>query len=234
MLLWKKALEKHLRELLGEKLKLVWTQNRRTMISFYERKGVPVLRLHESFGTADEPLKKDLFHYLTHPHSKVPKGITKFVEQITEERKNQKLETPKQNHRGENFNLAKIQRKLNRLYFNGKLKGSIGWGRKAFGKNKSSIVFGSYYPNENIIRIHPVLDTELVPLFYLESVVHHEMVHRYLHTIENEPSNEGLHPPRFKKLEAKFKHHQLALAWEKSQLAKLMNYQPPKTAKKKG
>lgn len=227
MLLWRQALERHLREILGKKLELVWTQNRRLMISFRNRNGIPVLRLHESFSGADDELKKDLVHYLSHPRAKVPESINQFVRQINELQNGDK-KPARLLRRGKTFDLRKVYKNLNSTYFGGKLKGEICWSRKIFGKDKVSIVLGSYYPEYNLIKIHPVLDTELVPLFYFESVVHHEMVHEYLHTLEPDDGGSRLHPSRFRELERKQKYYELALAWEKSHLAKLLKYEPGK------
>lgn len=223
MLLWRKALEKHLRNALGEELRVVWTQNRRLMISFKKKEGVPVLRLHESFQTADENLKNDLAYYLSHPRAKVPDAVSQFVKSIPENDGDGKPRY-KVKIRGENYNVRKIYKKLNVKYFENKLDGKITWGRKVF-SGKSSILFGSYSPSQDLIRIHPLLDTELVPLFFLESVIHHEMVHGYIHKFEAENSSRT-HGPRFFELERKFSHHLLAVAWQKRHLSKLLRYKP--------
>ena len=224
MLLWRKALEKHLRNALGDELRVVWTQNSRLMISFKKKEGVPVLRLHESFQTADENLKNDLAYYLSHPRAKVPASVNEFVKSIPENSLQVKP-TYKLKTRGENYNLRKIYNKMNAKYFEGKLNGKITWGRKVF-SGKASILFGSYSPSQNLTRIHPLLDTELVPLFFLESVIHHEMVHEYIHMFESE-NKSRTHSPRFYELERKFSHHLLAVAWQKRHLTKLLRYKPP-------
>lgn len=227
MLLWRKALEKHLRNALGDELRVVWTQNSRLMISFKRKDGVPILRLHESFQTADEGLKRDLTYYLSHPRAKVPGSVNEFIKSIPENIKQGKP-AYKIKSRGKNYNVRKIYIKLNKKYFEGRLDGKITWGRKVF-SGKSSILFGSYSPNQNLIRIHPLLDTELVPLFFLESVIHHEMVHGYLHKLA--PENETrTHSPRFYELEGKFSHHLLAVAWQKRHLGKLLRYTPKEKA----
>ena len=223
MLLWRRAFERHLKEVMGGNLELVWTKNRRVMITFTHKKGAPVLRLHESFATADEKLKNDLVHYLSKPRAKIPKSVREFVNTISSE---QEEDIEKINPRGENYDLLTIYRKLNKTYFDGKLKGNITWGRRFFAPRKRSIVFGSYMSGACLIRIHPVLDTELVPLFYLESVVHHEMVHEYLDTNEGAHDEGPRHSKVFRKLERGFQYYELAIAWEKSHLSKLLQYKP--------
>ncbi|MDH5542604.1 MAG: hypothetical protein OEY64_06535 [Nitrospinota bacterium] len=223
MLLWRKAFEKHLKRVFGEKLEVVWTDNRRTMVSFNKKKDIPVLRLHSAFETADEDVRDDLVYYLLHPRAKVPESIHTFVKSIPAHGKTGSRKT-RVTSRGDNYDLRKIYNKLNKKYFDEKLNGRITWGRRVFGK-KRSILFGSFSPSENLIRIHPVLDTELVPLFYLESVIHHEMVHEYLH-LTGENGSENLHSHLFKKIESRFSHFELARAWQKRHIHKLLRYNP--------
>jgi len=227
MLLWKRAFEKHLTDAFGQNLNIVWTDNKRLMISLQEKRGKPTLRLHQSFISAQDEVKNDLVKYLTKPKAKVSKPLRTFINGISA-KKRQAGESVKVTAKGKNYNLKKIWNKLNKEYFDNRLKGKIGWGRKVFSKRKTSITFGSYHPAETLIRIHPILDTELVPLFYLESIVHHEMVHQYLHLVEEESKKGVMHSPHFKTLEKKFKYYELSQAWEKSHLIKLLKYRPAK------
>ncbi len=223
MLLWRHAFEQHLKEMLGPALQLVWTQNRRVMISLRHANGQPVLRLHESFATADAALRDDLVKYLLSGR-RVPQSIREFVRAIDAQPGPERLNIVT---RGVNYDLRNIYRKLNAEYFESRLKGRITWGRRAFSPAKRSITFGTYLSELTLIRIHPVLDTELVPLFYLESVVHHEMVHEHLDRVEGNGRRPGaVHTRRFRELEREFKYHELAKAWEKRHLNKLLRYRP--------
>ncbi len=223
MHLWRHAFERYLRETLGESLQLVWTNNRRLMISFNQKKRPPVLRLHESFATAEQGLKDDLVRFLRHG-KRIPDSVREFVNRIPliSREDGGTLRT-----QGKNYDLRKIYGKLNKVYFGNRLEGKITWGRRAFAGQKRSITFGSYFSIRRLIRIHPVLDTELVPSFYLESVVHHEMVHEYLDAVEGYGRKRGeVHSPHFKELERRFQYFELAAAWEKRHLAKLLRYSP--------
>lgn len=226
MLLWRNACERELRERLGSDLRLIWTANRRVMISFKRKGATPILRLHENFALADNRLQADLASYLARDCRKVPKSVKEFINSLPphdiKSRAGENL-----THRGKQFNLRTIYQKLNRAYFKKRLKGKIVWGRKIFSRTKQNIVLGSYYPADETIRIHPVLDTEIVPRFYLEAVVYHEMVHEQLDKVENRRGEEALlHTKRFKELERRFRFHILANAWEKRHLEKLLSYRP--------
>lgn len=196
--------------------------NRRVMISLRRQSGQPVLRLHESFATAGQQLLGDLVKFLQHG-DKAPQSIKDFVQTIENSREPRAIRIVT---RGTYHDLRDIHRRLNAEYFGDKLTGQITWGRKAFGM-KRSITFGTYALDRKLIRIHPVLDTELTPLFYLESVVHHEMVHEYLDMVEGIGRKRGkVHTRRFRELERGFKYHEMAKAWEKRHLNKLLRYRP--------
>ncbi len=222
MLLWRNAFERYMQDALGRNLRLVWTINRRVMISLRRKDGLPVLRLHESFAIAGQQLLGDLVKFLQHGH-KAPQSIKDFVRTIESSREPRAVRIIT---KGTHHDLRDIYRRLNTEYFGDKLAGRITWGRKAFGV-KRSITFGTYAFDRKLIRIHPVLDTELTPLFYVESVVHHEMVHEYLDMVEGIGRKRGrVHTHRFRELERGFKYYEMAKAWEKRHLNKLLRYQP--------
>lgn len=221
MLLWRHSFEKHLKAKLGEDLTVVWTDNRRVMISLRRVRGGPVLRLHESFATAGPQVRDDLVQYLVYGR-RVPQSIRDFVRGIATAEKGPVHAVT----RGKNRDLRKIYKKLNREYFGERLKAKITWGRGFFGRRRNSITFGSYVPERGLIRIHPVLDTELVPLYYLESVVFHEMAHEFLDTLEEGGSRRLAHSAKFREVERRFKYYGMAEAWEKSHLLKLLRYKP--------
>ena len=226
MLLLQYALEKNLKDVLGKELRVTWTTNRRVMISFRRHEGTVQLRLHESFALAGSGLTRDLSTFLYKNERRVPDSVKEFVNSLSKRKENNSNAgslTPC----GKYSDLKKIYTKINQAYFNNLLKGRAVWGRKIFLDNKRTITFGSYSPAQRLIRIHPVLDTELTPRFYLEAVMHHEMVHEYLDKIENvDRKRTPAHCGQFKKLERKFKYHALANAWEKRHCEKLMSYRP--------
>jgi hypothetical protein len=80
--------------------------------------------------------------------------------------------------KGEFFDLRKIFDKLNAQYFRNRLKGyAIVWGQKRKQRPREYMVFGTIQEEDRIIRIHPLLDRALVPSWFLEYVVYHEMCH---------------------------------------------------------
>ncbi len=69
--------------------------------------------------------------------------------------------------------------RLNREYFNGKIKATVKWGRDVKTQNKSGFRYGSYDENKKLIRLHPRLKQSLVPIYVLEFTLYHEMCHQF-------------------------------------------------------
>lgn len=69
--------------------------------------------------------------------------------------------------------IDEIKTKYEEIDFN-QLK--ITWG-KYYKTRKRSIRFGSFDRRHDLIRIHPVLDNEKVPDFFIRSIIYHETAH---------------------------------------------------------
>jgi hypothetical protein len=67
-----------------------------------------------------------------------------------------------------------------------------------------------------------VLDRPEVPRYFLESVVHHEMLHHEMGGVADRAGRTVYHTRAFREAEARFPHHQQALAWEKENLPELL------------
>src|SRR5690606_31273756 len=81
---------------------------------------------------------------------------------------------------GEFYDLGPIAARLNRRYFGGRLRFDITWGRRVPAgrrRRQRQITLGLCHSEDRVIRIHRILDSPDVPLFYLEYVIYHEMAH---------------------------------------------------------
>ncbi|HLA47674.1 MAG: hypothetical protein A3I04_02340 [Nitrospinae bacterium RIFCSPLOWO2_02_FULL_39_110] len=117
---------------------------------------------------------------------------------------------------GRFFNLKDIFDRLNKEYFEGAISTKITWGRNVR-NGRRYIRFGSYTEKDNIIRIHPSLDRQDIPLYFIESIVYHEILHKIVGAkILN--GRRRVHTSEFKKLERRFKDHERAREWEKKKV----------------
>ena len=118
--------------------------------------------------------------------------------------------------------LAEIYDAINARYFGGGLQVPITWGRGVGRARRGGLTFGSYDPVLALIRVHPVLDRASVPLFFLESVVYHEMLHHQMGGVTDRGGRTVYHTRAFREAEARYPGHAEAMAWEKTHLPYLL------------
>jgi len=215
------ALRSELIRRTGLRVALTVTNNHSRMLSFKhdEAKSLVRVRLHHMFLSAGPEVIKALAHWINHPRSK---KMGALIDQFIRENHDQIL-TPRKRKlqleaRGIFFDLAALSDELNRQYFNGTVTAKITWGPMSGGyrRRRRSIRYGSYNDEENLIRIHPLLDQEFVPRYFVRYIVFHEMLHAYLGT-SNSTTPTGrrrLHSREFKRLEEVYQDYTRAVAWQ--------------------
>ena len=109
--------------------------------------------------------------------------------------------------------LAAMAEEVYRMYFSASTRVTIQWGKRSPQRKRRSIRLGSYDHASKVIRIHPSLDTALVPRFFIQSIIYHE----YLHHVLGPPHN-----ARFHKHERRFHLHREAKQWLKRNLPLLL------------
>jgi len=121
------------------------------------------------------------------------------------------------------FNLRAIFIKLNARYFRNRIKDyRIVWGRKRRERPRETVVFGTIQEEDRIIRIHPLLDRLFVPLWFVEYVVYHEMLHSVVPDLYDEQGRRIVHHDRFLEKERRFHWFRRAKTWEQENLARFL------------
>lgn len=117
---------------------------------------------------------------------------------------------------------------LNQRYFEGRLAVEVTWGRAAAGAagacrrgRTSSLQLGSYSYEDNLIRVHRVLDDPGVPRYVIEAVVHHELLHADMPP-EVRNGRRFFHTPEFRQRERQFRLLGRANAWIQEHLPELL------------
>ena len=111
--------------------------------------------------------------------------------------------------------------RLNDEYFYGKIKATVKWGRDVKTKNKTGFRYGSYDETKKLIRVHPRLKQDFVPVHVLELTIYHEMCHQFAPSYKKNGSWQS-HHPEFKKKEKEYKNFKDARNWEKNNWHKLL------------
>jgi hypothetical protein len=125
--------------------------------------------------------------------------------------------------KGKHHDLLSLLNEVNERYFGGNINALITWGKRPTTKaaRRKTIKLGSYSGVERLIRLHPALDRNWVPRYFVAYIVYHEMLHHVI------PGSRGLgrvnlHPPEFKEREKQFRHFERALEWERKHVARLL------------
>jgi hypothetical protein len=111
--------------------------------------------------------------------------------------------------------------RLNREYFDDKIKATVKWGRDVKTQNKSGFRYGSYDENKKLIRLHPRLKQDFVPIYVLELTLYHEMCHQFTPPYKKNGSWQS-HHPEFKRKEKEYRNFKDARNWEKNNWHKLL------------
>ena len=124
---------------------------------------------------------------------------------------------------GAHYNLQELLDELNERYFAGEIEAKITWGPRTRRRpGRESIKLGSYSIEEQLIRIHPVLDAVDVPRFFVEWIIYHEMLHE-VHDMPIVDGRRVYHTPEFRRAEALFERYAEAVLWERTMVHKLLD-----------
>lgn len=124
---------------------------------------------------------------------------------------------------GRVHDLAVLFDKLNDRYFGGEIRGyTVLWGRRRKLRPKRTIVFGWIQEEDRVIRVHPELDREWVPKWFVEYVLYHEMCHAVVPDIYLPTGRRQVHHEAFWARERQFRFYRRAKAWESENLARFL------------
>ncbi len=206
-------LKNYIQKQVNKPVFLTLTDNAVSMISVREKKKGISVRLNHIFLKADNKILDEVAGFIKKKSGKIP-AIRKFIDHHKSFLKERKPRTITVSTNGKFYNLAEIFESLNRKYFNNRLSASITWGKQVSRYAVKKRTLGSYQDNTNIIRISPVLDRKGVPVYVVEFVVYHEMLHADAGT-DLKNKRRVIHTREFKRREKLYKHYERAVNWGK-------------------
>ncbi len=200
----------------GVDIRLRITNNTSTMMTLrYEQaSGRAIVGLHHMFLDAPEPIRKALGTWIQRPRTK---SAGKKLESFIAERRH--LIAAKSSRRiilrtkGEFVDLEQLYQEVNAEEFGGTIDTPITWGKMPSRRLRRSIRFGSFTPDDNLIRIHPYLDQAFVPIYFIRYIVFHEMLHAHMGIEEGPTGRRLIHPPAFRRREEEYGDYDRAVAW---------------------
>jgi len=197
----------------GMPVRLAVTDNRSTMVSYQRQTSVLALRLHHMFLDAPDHVVEALAHYAKGSRT-AGRVIDGFIDERDERIRRARRAGEQLVARGRCWDLKEIFDSVNARFFQNGIRARIGWARAPRGRRRKTIRLGVYEHSTREIRIHPSLDGADVPLFFVEYIVFHEMLHQLFPNAH--------HPKAFRDREKAFPHYPEAIEWEKQHLKKLL------------
>jgi hypothetical protein len=200
------------------------TDNRRRMITYTRVRGRLRVRVNMMFLGAEARILDALVAYVVLGDREASQIIGDFIDANTHQIRPVRRVTGKFDPRGRVHDLGEILSRVNETYFSGHIGNvQITWGRhtRPSGKQRSTIKLGSYSASERLIRIHPALDAEWVPRYFVSYIVFHELLHHVMPEVRVS-GRTLLHPPEFTQREREFRHHARSLTWEQKHIDRLL------------
>jgi hypothetical protein len=202
-------------------VRLSVTDNRSTMVSFRRGRSALRLRLHHMFLDASDDVVQALADYAGRGFPEAGTVLDDYIRGRQPLIRQERPDLSELNPRGRYFNLQAIFDQVNLKHFQGSVRARIGWGRMPARRRRKSIRLGVYDHQTREIRIHPALDQPLVPGFFVEFIVFHEMLHQLFPSAYH-VAKRVHHPRAFRDREKAFPFYGLALQWEKRNLRVLL------------
>jgi predicted metal-dependent hydrolase len=231
-------LQRALNRLSGGRLKsLTLTDNRRTILSVGP--GRPgdrtqlAVRIHRCFVGAPPEILEAVATFLESKKGsdrsrQALRVIRQHFAARAEPSAKHRAHRPPRRTEGVALDLREVADDLNARYFDGRLAVEITWGRGAGltqpcrrRTRTSSLQLGSYSYEDNLIRLHRVLDQPGVPRHVIEAVVYHELLHADMPPVVRN-GRRYFHTPEFRRRERLYRHLDKANRWIQEHLPELL------------
>lgn len=196
----------------GKPVSLIITDNATRMVSVKPENGAVSVRLHWMFLRAGDEVIREIATFLKNSRRQTPR-ISGFIRENRHCIRKANGKPYRGNSRGKYFDLKELFDSINREYFGQRVCALIEWGRKSPRRAVRRRTLGSYCRDNNIIRIHPVLDRKNTPLYYIRYVIYHEMLHSEIGE-ENRNGRRLMHSSEFRRRERMFKEYRKAKEWD--------------------
>jgi hypothetical protein len=176
------------------------------------------------FAEAEPRMVRALARYVVHNDQRASALLGEFIER----HQHMIAKAPRRSQpavlrtRGRVHDLGVIFDRINHRYFGGRHEARITWGPTRRVERQRSLKVGSYSVEDRLIRVHPVLDQEMVPGYFLEWIVFHEMLHGK-HAIRRVGSRRSFHPTAFSQEEQRFAEYGRARLWERANMERLFH-----------
>ncbi len=192
-----------------------------------DRRGEIKVSLHQMFLDAPRDVREAVADFIIRPTRENRQAVRTFVSLNT-----LRLQACRKSYRlaglrseGEAYDLRPIADRLNERYFEGRLKFDISWSRPPARRSRRMrhITLGTCHSHQRLIRIHPILDNRVVPQYYLEYIIYHEMAHLVAPTRVSPKGRLLHHHADFYEVERGYPRYRQAIDWQERNLTALLS-----------
>ncbi len=197
----------------GQPISLTITDNSTSLLSVKTKGETVFVRLHRIFLDAGANVVDEIAEFIKKKRGKTPhirdfiRGKRDILKKKVPRRLNAKT-------LGRHYDIHNLYESINKEYFEGTVSALTTWGTKSPRRAVRRRTLGSYSSHTNMIRINPVLDNERVPLYFIEFIVYHEMLHASM-GVGMKNGRRSVHSKEFREREKMFRDYEKAMAWEK-------------------
>ena len=198
----------------GLKLKLTINNNHSTMLSVKWGTDYTKISMHKMFLDAPQNIMDSLVCYLKREEPMISPAVKMFISDNLKTTAYKK-QNDKSNLevKGNFYNLKELYDDLNKEYFHNKLELNITWFGKGNERARSKMTFGLYHQTLNLIKINRILDDAQYPIFVIQFVIYHEMLHHTCPAFYDIKGQQQIHTKEFKAQEKLFSHYAIAQKW---------------------
>lgn len=208
-------MEQKLQALCPIPLQISWHE-RRAYLSCLKKNGILFLRLHRLFLEAPSPVLEAVIRMALKKNDLEARAIVRKMAYLYFSQN--RLPPKELTAQGTTYDLQMIYEKLKKQHFSPDYSSAIGWSKSSRQARFRFITFGSYDQHRDQIRINPLLDSPDVPLYFLEFIVYHEMLHAVCRPKMDSSGRCSVHTAEFRAKEREFPQYKEAKEWEKSSL----------------
>lgn len=223
-------LERTLSDLMKAPVRVTFGRSRTTPIQVRWDGSQPLVRFHHMFAEAPPAVVEAIVAWLKHGRRarRACRELDAWIHTSLEEMPAAPRRQVKTVSRGNAHDLEQLVAQLTRDTLSGEFENEgpalpkLTWGRRAKSRSRHTLQLGSYSPELHLVRIHPVLDQESVPAWFVSYVLFHELLHALIPVKKVGSRSWRHHCPEFRRRESEYVDYQRALIWEKQKLPGLI------------
>lgn len=221
----RQALVRRLQLAFAGPVELLVTDNRRRMVTRTQEEETLRVRVHMMFLDAPDRILDALVDYVVHGDRLASTLIGEYIHANSFRIRASRPAAGPLRTQGRVHDLSAIVADVKERYFGSWIAADVMavWGRRTGPRSlkRATIKLGSYSAAERLVRIHPVLDNEWVPRYFVSYIVFHELLHHVVPAVCL-GGRSVLHSPEFLRRERTFKHYERAIEWERKHIDRLL------------